>query len=150
MLATKTIDDFISQLPKDRQQPIKQLRKAVVDNIPEGFDETINNGMLNYNIPLSIYPQGYHCTENTPLPFVSIASQKNFIALYHMGLYADKDLLKWFQDEYPNHSKYKLNMGKSCIRFKKIDVMPFKIIKLLMEKVTVDAFIKTYENVIKP
>lgn len=142
------IEEFINNLPEERQQAVLKLRNTVAENIPKGFAEVID-GMINFNIPLSIYPEGYHCTKDTPLPFISIASQKNFIALYHMGLYADKKLSEWFANEYPKHSKYKLNMGKSCVRFKYINDIPFDLITELITKVTVDDFIEIYEIAIK-
>ncbi|MBL4772638.1 MAG: DUF1801 domain-containing protein [Alcanivoracaceae bacterium] len=148
-LKDKKVTEFLEQLPEERQNAFQQLRTIIVENLPEGFVENINNGMINYVIPLSIYPDGYHCTINTPLPFASIASQKNFMSLHHMGLYANKELLKWFQKEYPKYSKYKLNMGKSCVRFKKIEAIPYEVIGLLMAKVTVADYIQTYEEAIK-
>ena len=148
-LDNKNITEYIEQLPEERQQALSKLRNTVVENLPEGFTENIANGMLHYTIPLSIYPAGYHCTKNTPLPFASIASQKNFIALHHMGLYADEVLLKWFQEKYPQYSKYKLNMGKSCVRFKKIDAIPYELIGLLMAQMTVADYIQVYEKIMK-
>lgn len=142
------IAEFINNLPDDRQDAVLELRKTVIENIPKGFTEGID-GMIHFNIPLSIYPEGYHCTKGTPLPFISIASQKNFIAFYHMGLYADEKLSAWFTNEYPKHSKYKLNMGKSCVRFKIVKAIPYKLIGELMTKVSVDDFIHTYETAIK-
>lgn len=148
-LDDKTVEEFTAGLVDERQEPFKKLRQTVVENLPEGFKESIGNGMLHYTIPLSTYPDGYHCTKNTPLPFVSLASQKNFIALYHMGIYADKKILDWFVGEYPNHCKYKLDMGKSCVRLKKMQDIPYDLIAELMTKITVNDFIDTYEKAIK-
>ena len=144
-----TVKHYLKTLPEDRQQVVADIRKTIADNIPKGFAENIKNNMINYTIPLSIYPDGYHCKKDTPLPFISIASQKNFIALYHMGLYADEKLTKWFTTEYPKHCKYKLNMGKSCIRFKYLNDIPHTLLAELTTKITVNDFIKTYETVIK-
>jgi hypothetical protein len=144
----KQIQNYLSQLPEDRQQPFAELHKTVVDNIPNGFEVTIKN-FINYEVPLTTYPSGYHCTANTPLPFVSIANQKGFIALYHMGIYTNPKLLEWFQAEYPKYSKYKLNMGKSCIRFKNVEAIPYKLIAKLMTKMTVKGWIMTYEEAFK-
>jgi hypothetical protein len=113
----KTPAQYIKELPADRKEAVSELRNAVLKNIPEGFTEVMSYGMLGYVVPHEIYPAGYHCNPKLPLPFVAIASQKNFIAFYHMGIYANPKLLKWFVDEYPKHSKAKLDMGKSCIRF---------------------------------
>ncbi len=148
-LETSDIKNFMAQLPDDKQSIFKQLRQTIVDNIPNGFDEVISGKMLAYQIPLSTYPDGYHCTDDTPLPFVSIACQKNFMALYHMGIYMDSVLLDWFEEQYPKHSKYKLNMGKSCIRFKKIDAIPFELVGELMAKISVEDYIATYEKAFK-
>jgi len=101
--------------------------------------------MIGYVVPHAIYPKGYHCSPHLPLPFVSIAAQKNFIALYHMGIYAQPELLNWFVQEYPKHVSAKLDMGKSCIRFKKIDNIPFQLIAELMKKMSVQDWINCYE-----
>lgn len=144
-----TFNEYISQLPEDRREAVQNLRKAVSDNLPDGFTETAGESGISYSIPHSLYPYGYHCDPKQPLPFISIASQKNFIALYHMGIYSDEKLLNWFTKEYPNHSKTKLDMGKSCIRFKKPDQIPLKLISELASKVTPQEWIKTYEKIYK-
>ncbi|HEV7333340.1 MAG TPA: DUF1801 domain-containing protein [Flavisolibacter sp.] len=141
--------EYIDTLPADRKSPVSQLRDTIVKNLPEGFSEGMGYGMLGYAVPHSRYPAGYHCDPQQPLPFVSLASQKNFIALYHMGLTAMPSLLQWFQDEYPKHSKSKLDMGKSCIRFKKPEQIPYGLIGELMQKVTPDEWIAVYESEIK-
>ena len=127
-----------------------ELRKVIIQNLPKGFEETISYGMLGYVVPHSIYPAGYHCDTKLPLPFLSIASQKNFIAVYHMGIYADQKLLNWFVEEYPKHSKTKLDMGKSCIRFKKMDQVPVELIGELASKMSVEDWIGIYEREFKP
>lgn len=144
-----TPEEYISQLPEERKEPFKKLRKTVLDNLPKGFEEIIGYGMPGYVVPHSIYPDGYHCDPDTPLPFVSIASQKNFIAVYHMGIYSDPKLLKWFIFEYPKYVNTKLDMGKSCIRFKKTDQIPYELIGQLMTKMTPEDWIKKYEDAIK-
>ncbi|HNT80102.1 MAG TPA: DUF1801 domain-containing protein, partial [Bacteroidia bacterium] len=135
-----------SQLPVDRKKALTQLRKTIKANIPDGFKETMNYGMIGYVVPHSIYPAGYHCTPELPLPFMSIASQKNFVALYHMGIYANPELLKWFVDEYKKNVKSKLDMGKSCIRFKKPEEIPFDLIAKLCKKMSVKQWIDLYEK----
>ncbi|NNM23948.1 MAG: DUF1801 domain-containing protein [Flavobacteriaceae bacterium] len=142
-------EDYISQLPEERQQPMQQLRQAILKNLPAGFEEHIGYGMVGYSVPHSTYPNGYHCDPKQPLPFISIASQKNFIALYHFGIYAHPPLLAWFIEEYPKHCNRKLDMGKSCIRFKKIDEIPFKLIEQLCSKMSVDEWIEIYERNLK-
>ena len=119
-----TPEDYISQLPEDRKEPIMKLRQIILENLPPEIEEVINYGMLGFVIPHSAYPDGYHCDPKTPLPFMNLASQKNFIAVYHMGMYAQKEVLDWFTSEYPKHCKYKLDMGKSGVRFKKMEDIP--------------------------
>lgn len=140
-----TVEQYISELPEERQKPINELRKVILKNIPKGFKEGMGYGMIGYCVPHSIYPAGYHCDPKLPLPFVSLASQKNTISLYHMGIYSSPKLLEWFTAEYAKAGVGKLDMGKSCIRFKKPESIPFKLIGELMSKMTVDEWIKTYE-----
>ncbi|HEY8400979.1 MAG TPA: DUF1801 domain-containing protein [Cytophagaceae bacterium] len=144
-----TVDEYLIQLPEDRKGAMEKLRSVILKNLPKGFEETINYGMIGYVVPKSSYPSGYHCDPKLPLPFINIASQKNFIALYHMGLYADKKLLDWFVNEYPKYSKTKLDMGKSCIRFKKIDQIPYELIAQLVSKMKMDDWIALYETNVK-
>jgi hypothetical protein len=139
-------EDYLNQLPEDRKGPIKKLRSIINKNIPKGFEETMSYGMIGYVVPHTMYPKGYHCTPELPLPFMNIASQKNFIAVYHMGVYAKKELLDWFVAEYPKHCKRKLDMGKSCMRFKYMDDIPYALIGELALKMTVKDWIDTYEQ----
>jgi hypothetical protein len=142
-------ENYIAQLPEDRQEAITALRQVILDNLPAGFEETISYNAIAYVVPKSLYPSGYHCDTTQPLPFLSLASQKNFIALYHVAMYADADLLAWFQQEYPKHSKLKLDMGKSCIRFKNLKQIPFALIGELAQKMTVQQWIELYEKAVK-
>ncbi len=144
-----TVEDYLKELPEDRKVAMTELRKVILKNLPKGFKEGMGYGMMGYFVPHSKYPAGYHCKPEDPLPFMSLASQKNFIAVYHMGVYSDPKLLKWFTDEFPKHSKTKLDMGKSCIRFKKPDQIPFKLIGELASKMTPDDWIKMYEKNLK-
>ncbi|MFD2161058.1 DUF1801 domain-containing protein [Paradesertivirga mongoliensis] len=144
-----TPEEYMSNLPEERKPVMSELRKAIIQNLPSGFEEGMSYGMLTYVVPHSIYPAGYHCDPKQALPFLSIASQKNFIAVYHMGMYADQELLNWFVAEYPKHSKAKLDMGKSCIRFKKMDQVPVELIGKLASKVSVEDWIGTYEGKFK-
>lgn len=141
--------DYISQVPEDRQETLKKLRKVINDNLPKGFEEGIQYGMIGYYVPHKIYPDGYHCKPEEPLPFMSFASQKNSVNLYHSGIYAVPELHDWFLNEYPKHCKRKLDMGKSCIRFKKLDEIPFDLIGELSTKLSVDEWIQIYESAIK-
>ncbi|WP_297097405.1 DUF1801 domain-containing protein [uncultured Draconibacterium sp.] len=142
-------DEYIAQLSEERQQAVSKLREIFRKNLSEGFQETISYGMIGYVVPHSVYPAGYHCDTKLPLPFINIASQKNFIALYHMGIYANKNLLDWFVAEYPKHCKTKPDMGKSCIRFKKVDQIPYNLLTELATKMTVSDWIDLYEQQIK-
>jgi len=144
-----TPQQYIDSLPDDRKSVMSELRHTITQHIPKGFKEEISYGMIGYIVPHSIYPAGYHCDPKLPLPFLAIASQKNFIALYHMGMYADADLLEWFVAEFPKHTKYKLDMGKSCMRFKKMDDIPFELIGKLVSKMTTENWIALYESKFK-
>ena len=146
---TKTPKEYIDALPPDRKAAFTELRKVILKNLPKGFSEGIAYGMIGYCVPLSKYPAGYHCNPKLPLGFMAIASQKNFIALHHMGIYGDIKLSKWFKDEYPKHSKSKIDMGKACIRFKKPDQIPYKLIGELCSKITPEKWIEIYEKAMK-
>jgi hypothetical protein len=141
-----TPDQYLAELPEDRREPVSKLHAAILKSLPKGFTAIMNYGMLGYVVPHSLYPAGYHCDPKLPLPFAGLASQKNSINFYHMGLYANKELYDWFVSEYPKHSKQKLDMGKSCIRFKKPDDIPFQLIGQLMKKLTVKDWIHLYES----
>lgn len=142
-------DEYLAQIPEDRKAPMEQLRNTIKKHLPKGFEETMSYGMIGYVVPHSVYPPGYHCDPKLPLPFVSIASQKNFIGFYHMGLYANKDLYDWFVSAYPKHCKYKLDMGKSCLRLKKMEDIPYELIGELCEKMTPQDWINLYEKNLK-
>ena len=141
-----TPKEYIAELPEDRKQAIMKLRDSILKNLPEGFEEEMSYGMIGYVVPHSKYPAGYHVNPELPLPFINIASQKNFIALYHMGIYSDKGLFNWFVSEYPKHVKTKLDMGKSCIRFKNLEHIPYSLIGELVAKVTTEQWISIYEK----
>lgn len=144
-----TPDEYVAELSEERATAVKKLRDTIKENLPDGFEETMNYGMIGYVVPHSIYPEGYHCSPELPLPFMNIASQKNFIGLYHMGIYSDKQLLNWFTSEYPKYVKTKLDMGKSCVRFKKVDQIPYKLIGELVQKMTVQDWVDKYESAVK-
>ncbi len=144
-----TPEQYIAEAPEDRREALQKLRKVINDNLPKGFKEGMGYGMIGYVVPHQIYPVGYHCTPDLPLPFMSFASQKNSINFYHMGIYANKELLDWFVAEYPKYSKKKLDMGKSCMRFKKTEDIPYALIGELVQKVSVNDWIATYEAAFK-
>lgn len=143
------VRSFLESLPAERREPVERLRSCVADNLPEGFAEQASSGMLSFVVPVSAYPKGYHCTPGQPLPFISVASQRNHIALYHMALYADKELLEWFIAEWPKHSSSKLDMGKSCIRFKPNADLPYVLIGQLAARYSPSDWIRRYEAVLE-
>lgn len=140
---------YIKELPPERQVVIEKLRKELKKNLPKGFNEEMSYGMIGYVVPHKLYPPGYHCNPTLPLPFINIASQKNFVAFYHMGIYANKNIYDWFVSEYPKHTKAKLDMGKSCIRFKKMDDIPYQLLGELVSKITPQQWIELYESAFK-
>jgi uncharacterized protein YdhG (YjbR/CyaY superfamily) len=144
-----TVEEYIKELPEERQEAITKLRKEIKKNLPNGFSEGMGYGMIGYCVPHSLYPAGYHCDPKQPLPFMGLASQKNFIAVYHMGVYAEPKLLKWFTGEYAKAGVGKLDMGKSCIRFKKPENIPYKLIGELASKITPQQWIERYEKMVK-
>ncbi len=142
-------EEYIAQLPKERQGVISKIRDVILKNIPKGFEEQISYGMLGYVVPHTLYPGGYHCDPKLPLPFMNLASQKNFVSLYHSGIYADPKIYKWFVEEYPKHCKRKLDMGKSCVRFKWMDDIPYALIGELSTKMSLKDWIEFYEKNVK-
>lgn len=144
-----TPDEYIEAIPEERKPFVQALRKAIKQNLPDGFSEVLSYGMIGYVVPHTLYPDGYHCDPKLPLPFMNIASQKNFIAVYHSGIYADKNLMDWFVAEYPKHVKTKLDMGKSCVRFKKPEQIPLELIGELASKMTPKDWIDVYETNVK-
>lgn len=144
-----TTDEYIAALSADRKEIIAAMRDTVRKNLPKGFQEEMSYGMIGFVVPHSLYPSGYHCDPKLPLPFISIASQKSHIGFYHMGMYADQQLLDWFTAEWPNYSKKKLDMGKSCIRFKKPEDIPLDLIAELVKKMNPKDWINLYESKVK-
>ena len=145
----KTPQAYVDSLPEERKVAIEKMRQAIKKTLPKGFEEVMCYGMLGYVVPHSLYPKGYHCDPKLPLGFISLASQKNFVALYHMGIYANPKLLDWFVGEFPKHAKSKLDIGKSCVRFKKMNDIPYALISELVSKMTVQDWIDCYESAFK-
>jgi hypothetical protein len=141
-----TVEDILANLPEERVEPFNKLHQTILKNLPKGFETTVSFGALSYVVPHKLFPAGYHTNPKEPLPFAAIMSQKGSINFYHMGLYADKEILDWFVTEYPKNSKQKLDMGKSCVRFKKLDDIPYTLIAQLMKKVSVKQWIEKYEE----
>ena len=148
-IEANSVEDYLNQVPEERSLSFRKLYETISQNLPRGFQEQLSYGMIGWSIPLETYPAGYHCTPNTPLPFINLASQKNFIALYHMGIYAEPDLLNWFVADYPKYCSRKLDMGKSCIRFKKPEDIPFELIAELCQKMNTQDWISLYEREFK-
>lgn len=144
-----TVEEILNNVPEDRAEAFNKLHTIIVQNLPKGFEAAISYGGLGYVVPHTVYPAGYHCKPVEPLPFAGLASQKNSINFYHMGIYSDPELLDWFVAEYPKHSKQKLDMGKSCIRFKKFDQIPNELIGELMQKMTVKQWVDLNESKLK-
>lgn len=142
----KDIETYLKEVPSERQEAFSKLRDTILENLPEGFEECMSYGMIGYVVPKRTYPNGYHVNPDLPLPFLNIASQKNFIAFYHSGIYAIQELYDWFVKEYPKHSKYKLDMGKSCVRFKRMDAIPYELLAELLQKITIKKWVQTYES----
>ncbi len=145
-MLVKSVDEYIANVSENYRDAIQKLREVVKNNIPEGFEEMLNYGMIGFVVPHELYPNGYHCDPKLPLPFINIAAQKNFISIYHMGIYAETSLLDWFVEEYAKASTQKLDIGKSCIRFKKADHIPYELIGELVKKMTVKNWIEVYES----
>lgn len=143
------VKQYIDELEGPRKPEFLELRKVIVDNLPKGFEECIGYGMIGYVVPHSIYPAGYHCTPKLPLPFLNLVMRKDIITFYHMGLYSDEKLMDWFKDEYSKFTKLKLDMGKSCVRFKKSGDIPYALIGALMQKVSVEDWVLIYEEKLK-
>jgi hypothetical protein len=141
-----TVERYLDSLDPEWKGMIERLREILLENLPEGFEETMMYGMIGYAVPHSIYPDGYHVNPELPLPFINLAAQKNNISLYHMGLYGNENLERWFDQHYKEEVGKKPDMGKSCIRFKKEEDIPFKLLKELLQKITVDEYIRSYEE----
>jgi hypothetical protein len=144
-----TVEQILESISPERKDAFTKLHKTILKNLPKGFEAAISYGGLGYVVPHKIYPAGYHCKAEEPLPFAGLSSQKASINFYHMGIYANPDLLNWFVEEYPKHSKQKLDMGKSCIRFKKTHEIPFKLLGELFTKMSPNQWIELYESNLK-
>ena len=144
----QSITDYMAEIPQDRIEAFQKLRETIIQNLDPEFIECMSYGMIGYVVPHEIYPAGYHCDPKLPLPFMNLASQKNFIALYHMGIYGSENLMEWFKSEYSKVCKYKLDMGKSCIRFKRLDDIPYELIGQLCKKMSLKDWIQCYETML--
>lgn len=141
----KTVKEYLKQIPDDQKEMYNHIRDCIVANLPAGFEEVMSYGMIGYVVPHSIYKDGYHCNPKLPLPFMALAAQKNFIAFYHMGIYAKPALYEWFTHAYLKATPTKLDIGKSCLRFKKSANVPFALVGELVQKMTPQEWISIYE-----
>ena len=141
-----TVDDYLNELADERQETISSVRQIILDNLPNGYEETMQYGMISYVIPLETYPVTYN---KQPLAYISLASQKNYVSIYLMGVYGDRDTEQWFVEGYKASGK-KLNMGKSCVRFKRLDDLPLDLIGEAVSRTTPDQFIELYEAARSP
>ncbi len=142
-----TVKEYIDSLPADRKKIMSDIRKVILKNLPDGFKEVMSYGMIGYVVPHKLYPAGYHCNTDLPLPFINLASQKNYISLYHLALYKG-ELLDWFTSKWDEISDKKLDMGKCCVRFKKPEDVPLKLIGELTARITPSQWIEQYEKTI--
>ncbi len=139
----KTVAAYLKELPSDRRRDIEAVRKVILENLPKGYREEMSYGMIGYVVPHSLYPAGYHCNPKLPLPFGGLASQKNYMSLYVMSLYGSVE--QWFREEYRKSGK-KQDIGKCCVRFRKLEDLPLDVVGRLIASVPVDKFIEWYEE----
>lgn len=142
-----TVEEYLAELPEDRREAISAIRDVILKNLPEGYKEGMQYGMIGYCVPHSVYPAGYHCDPKQPLPFAALASQKNHMAVYLCNLYASEEEGQWFREAWTATGK-KLDAGKSCVRFKKLDGVALDVIGEAIARWPVDKFIALYEGAI--
>lgn len=145
-IAAASVDAYLDQLPEDRREAIEAIRRVILDNIDSPFEEGIQYGMVGYFLPHSVYPAGYHANPAEPLPFASIASQKNHIGLYLFCVYMDDEIQEWFREAWKASGR-KLDMGKSCVRVKKLDDVPLDVLGELFARIDARSFVERYEAV---
>ncbi len=145
----ETVDDYISQIPADRKDAFSRLRSVIGSHLPGEFEERLSWGMPTWAVPLSVYPPGYHTRKDEPLPFISIASQKHFIGFYHLGIYAMPQLHEWFLAEWTSRNLGRMDMGKSCLRLKNPDKIPYDLLGELCSKVGAAEWIAIYEGSVR-
>lgn len=143
--SAKTVKEYLAELPEDRRNAIEAVRKTILENLPEGYEEIMQYGMVSYVVPLSLYPDGYLGKKDTPLPYACLASQKNHMAVYLMNIYGDKAAEKWFKEEYKKSGK-RIDIGKSCVRFKKLENLPLEVIGQAVARTPVKKYIELYEK----
>lgn len=145
----KTVEEYLNNLTDERRRVVGRLRDFIIEALPNGFEEKLVYGMITYVVPKSIYPNGYRANPKQPLPFLSLAAQKNHIAIYHMAIYSQPDLLAWYKAEYSRLDIGRPDLGKSCLRFKNLEKIPYGLIGELCRKVTPEQFVEIYEQALK-
>lgn len=146
MPAVKSVKEYIDTLPVDRKKVVSEIRKVINKNIPKGFRESVASNMIMWSVPHTAYPPGYHCDPSKPLMLMCLSATKGGISLHHMGLYGSGPLLNWFQGEWPKHSARKIDMGKACVRFKKLEDVPLDLIGELVTKLSPQKWVEVYER----
>lgn len=144
----KTVDEYLALLPDDRRDALEAVREVILANLPEGYEETMCYGMIGYVVPHSLFPAGYHCDPKQPLSYAGLASQKNHMSLYLMTVYGDAPTAEWFKSAFTAAGK-KLDMGKSCVRFKKVSDLPLDVIGQAIARVPAQAYIEQYEQLLR-
>ena len=143
---TRSIDEYINSLPPDRQQALEKVRKVILDNLPEGYEEEMNWGMITYQVPLEVYPDTYN---KKPLMYAALASQKNHMAVYLTGIYTDEKQREEFENAYRATGK-RYDVGKSCVRFRKLDDLPLDVLADAIAALEMDDFIDLVKKVQSP
>ena len=144
-----TVQEYVAAVPEGKAAHFRKLRSTIKRSLPKGFREVMSYGMIGYVVPHALYPAGYHCNPAEPLPFMGLASQKGAITFYHMGLYSNRELMEWFLKKYAALARHKIDIGKSCIRFKYWDEIPYDAIGELVRRIGVRQWIREYEAKLK-
>jgi hypothetical protein len=142
-----TVEEYLAELPEDRRAAMSAVRAVILANLPEGYAETMQYGMIGYVVPHSIYPPGYHCDPKQALPYAHLGSQKNYMSLYLMGVYMHEETSTWFREAWAATGK-KLDMGKSCVRFKKAEDLPLEVIGQVIARIPAERYITGMEAVL--
>ena len=141
----KTVDEYLAGLPQDRRLALSAVRKVILDNLDKDYEEGLQYGLISYHVPHRVFPAGYHCDPSQPLCYAGLASQKNHMSLYLMSVYGDSDHKRWFETAWKKTGK-KLDMGKSCIRFKKLEDLPLELVGEVIRRVPAKKWIEIYQR----
>lgn len=143
-----TVAAYLNELPADRRAAIEAVRNVILANLDKDYEEGMQYGMIGYYVPHRVYPAGYHCDPKQPLPFANLASQKNYMSIYLMGVYGSSGLAQWFNQAWAASGK-KLDMGKCCVRFKKIEDVALDVIAEAIRRQTTAKYVEQYESALK-